>query len=62
MEYINLTEILAEDIELLHFEKDDAGEEQFKLTIECESKEDFEAKKQQIIDNQKDKKQWLFTI
>jgi hypothetical protein len=57
MEYINLTEILAEDIELLHFEKDDAGEEQFKLTIECESKEDFEAKKQQIIDNQKDKKQ-----
>ena len=39
-----MTEILAEDIDLLHFEKDDAGEEQFKLTIECESKEDFEAK------------------
>ena len=41
--------INPEDIELLHFDKDDSGEEQWKLIIECKSKEDYEFKKQQIL-------------
>jgi len=44
-----MTKILAEDIWMRYFAKDYAGDEEFELIINCTSKEDFEAKKQQIL-------------
>lgn len=53
-----MTEINPEDIQILHFDKDDGGKEQWNLWIECKSKEDYEFKKQSILSNQEKAKKY----